>query len=734
MDQGKEILSKCPSCGSRYKVPLAFLGKTLTCKKCGTPFKLAPSPASSPQESISEKPLPEKPPPEEKAQEIAVEDPCRVLGKLAVKYGYASEAQVQEGLELQAKEREAGREKALGLILREQGVISEDQLDSLVSVQQLLTLRQLDVRFGAIAVQNGFADQDAIEKALQEQKRIFKEMGSAKPIGDILVEEGVISQEQKDGILERQQRLQTTAASQEPQGPFELTVSEDGLSATISLREGEVWGSVGELRELLASKGIRYGIVEDHAIEEFLKEGRPFQVAQGKPPVQGGEAVIRYLFNTDPLKVGEIKEGEVIDFRERGPVPQVKAGDLLAERVWPEDRQLGVDVFGNEISPPEEGNVFLRPGTGTRVSGDGMKLHADADGRPELRADGMVYVFSDMEVDGDVDLKTGHIDFHGNIVVAGTVQSGFRVKGGSLTANEIQKGEVETTGDVAVFGGVIGATIKAGGNLRARYIHDSTIEILGDVAVEKEIIDSKIETSGVCSVKKGHILSCQIEAKKGIEASQIGSESSRQCVLVVGTNERARREIERLRGVLAQKKQEKKLLSAQMRDLDRESQRVTAEIGKLAQEQDRALVNRRKIMGKLEEMRKVDPSGKQLEAAERILQALDQEIKERDGVLEVNLEKQEKTAAQIATMQQENARLDGEIAAIANEISSIAEWAKAERGNPVVKCSGEINQYTVIKGINSSITLPESHTGVVIQEVKSRGSDDVVWRMKISRL
>jgi uncharacterized protein len=730
-----EILSKCPSCGSRYKVPLGFLGKTLSCKGCGIPFKLTPS--SSVQ---TKDPHPERPTPEDKVQEIGVEDPCLVLGRLAIKYGYANEEHIREALERRAKEKESGREIGIGQILREKGMISEDQFKCLISVQGLLEMRQLDIRFGTIAVQNGFACEEDVQKVLQEQKRIFKETGAVKPIGEILVETGVISQEQKNGILERQRRLQAVSPSRadapaEPQGPFELTLSEGGLSATISLRGPEPCGSAQEVRSFLAAKGVSYGIVDDQEIEKCLKDGKPFQVAQGKPPVQGGEPVIRYSFNTDPLKVGEIKEGGVIDFRARGPVPQVKKGDLLAEKVWPADRAGGINVFGKEIDPSESGSVFLRPGKGTRISEDGRKLYSDADGKPELRADGKVYVFSDMEVDGDVDLKTGNIDFQGNIVVSGTVQSGFRIKGGSLTANEVLKAEIETAGDVAVFGGVIGAKIKAGGNLRARYIHDSNVEVLGDIAVEKEIIETRIETSGLCSIKNGHIRSCQIEAKKGIEAAQIGSESSRQCILVVGTNERARNEIERMRGERAKKKEEKKLLALRLQEFEKESQRITDKIGVLAQEQDRAMVNRRKVSAKLEEMLKADSSGKQWEAAQTILKALDQEIRDRDGALEADLESQEKIAAQAESVRQEMLRLDQESAAIEEEISSIAAWAKADRGNPVVKCSGEINQSTVIKGTTASIVLPESHTGVVIQEVKARGADDKLgWRMKISRL
>jgi hypothetical protein len=740
MEEEREIISGCPSCGSRYKVPPGFLGKTLSCKKCGTPFKLIESPPNQTKEPIP------KAAADEKTQGIGFDDPCLVIGRLVVKYGYADEGQVREAIAFQAKEKQQGRETSLGEILVAKGMISPDQLKSALSVQELVDARRLDARFGSVAVQNGFAGEKDIDRALEEQKRLFKEKRIIRRIGDILVEAGTMSPEQKEGILERQKRPaegspsgepSRNAASAEPSKGFEIAVSEDGLSASLSWKsELQARPGLDDIKAALAACGICYGLADDRSIDAILKgeQGNgPFKIAQGMAPAAGGAAIIRHHFNTDPLKVGEIKEGGTIDFRERGPVPQVKEGDLLAEKAFPDDGIPGVDIYGRGVAPPVSRDVKLRHGKGTRISEDGTKLYAAAEGRPELRADGKVYVFSDLEIDGNVDLKTGHVDFNGNVVVSGSVQSGFRVKGGSLTANEILKAEVETVGDVAVFGGIIGAKIRAGGNVRARYIHDADIEALGDIVVEKEIIETRIETSGICSLKKGHILSSQIQAKKGIEASQVGSDSSRQCLLTVGTNERARNEIERLKGSILAKKQEKKGLEGRVQELEREAQGIQSRVGVLAQQQDRALVNKRKLSAKMDEVRKLGAPD-QADAVKKLLESLDQEIGETEKSLDAFLENQDKLAAHISTAQQESRRLDEEVAAMEDEIGSIAEWAQGDRGSPFVKVSGSIYQYTSVKGMYASMILPETHSRVTIKEIKARTADGKAeWKMKISR-
>ena len=306
-----------------------------------------------------------------------------------------------------------------------------------------------------------------------------------------------------------------------------------------------------------------------------------------------------------------------------------------------------------------------------------MKLYANVDGRPELRADGKVYVFTDLEIRGDVDLKTGHVDFQGNILVSGTVQSGFRVKGGSLTANEILKAEVEVTGDLVVFGGIIGATVRSGGNVRARYIHDAHVEALGDVVVEKEIMDSRIETSGACSASNGHIRSCHIQAKKGIEAGEMGSEASKQCVLVVGTNDRARNEIERLKRDIALKKEEERTGGpcsgtggggAESPTGDGDSGAGTGPghgQGKDPAGQDGRALNRGKPLPRCRKWR-------------RRSRPCRQEIRDREKVLEAILDRQEKIPEEMALSQQVLKDLRAGDCPVEEEISALTDWAQAE--------------------------------------------------------
>jgi len=529
MDNDNYIITVCPSCNCRYRAPEAILGRTVSCKKCGTGFSLG-----SADESTQKQNLQYVTSEQEKVLELFQDDVYLVIGKLAVKYKFVGDKQLQQALYIQEEGKRVGQKLLLGEVLVVNGMISQAQLDFLISVQKMLEARKLDGKFGTIAVKNGFTTRDEIDSALQEQNNIFKETKTIKLIGDILVESKVLTENQRDAILKTQKRFEKIISVEQKSTDvsdgngqtrtdveFNLTVSEDKLNAFISVNgKGSGTITLDTIKKFLQRKEIEYGIVDDAQIEEYLKnidsKKEPLKIAEGKPPESGKDAYIKYCFETDPLKVGAIKNGGAIDFKDRGDIPHVKEGDVIVEKIPVLEGRPGKDVYGSPIPPKKYYDTKLKNGKGTKISDDRLKIIAKIEGIPEISAMGKVYVSPQLKISGDIGLKTGHVDFEGKIEVSQAIQNGFRVTGNSLTANEILKAEIDMTGDIVVYGGIMGATIKTGGNIRAMHIRDSRIEAYGDVVVEKELIDSKVDTSGACIVNSGSILSSTVAAKKGI--------------------------------------------------------------------------------------------------------------------------------------------------------------------------------------------------------------------------
>ncbi|MBW1609402.1 MAG: DUF342 domain-containing protein, partial [Deltaproteobacteria bacterium] len=602
---------------------------------------------------------------QKEVEKIFQDDSYLVIGKLAVKYKFVSVEKVKEALSIKEEEKQAGRKLFLGEILVANGMISQAQLDFLLSVQKMIETKRLDSRFGTIAVENNFAIQEQIDRALQEQKRIFKETKSVKLIGDILVEFNVLTEEQRDAILLKQKRLKESMSDEEksPEPPdttervecetkFELNVSEDKLNAFLSIK-GEYSGTitVENIKNFLQLEGIEFGIVDDVQITEYLKNSEnkkeTLKSAEGKPPKPGKDAYIKYHFETDPLKVGEIKDGGSIDFKDRGDIPHVKEGDLLAEKIPVMEGKPGKDVYGSPIPPQKPEDMKLKPGKGVKISDDRLQIIAKIDGIPEISAMGKVFVSPQLKISGNIGLKTGHVDFDGKIDVSETIQSGFRVKGNSLTAKEILWAEIEMTGDIVVYGGIIGATIKTGGNIRAMYMRESNIETYGDVVIEKELIDSKIDTSGACIVKRGPVLSSTVAAKKGIHAIQIGSELSKPCNLTVGVDERIKNEINIIKEVILLKIEEHKELKTRLEEINDEPEKNEIQIAEMAQVQDRLMVKRRDIENQMKELAKAGNKARIADAEEE-LKEMDSEIKTAEEDLDKLFNKQDQLPEEIS--------------------------------------------------------------------------------------
>lgn len=736
MDKDNYRITVCPSCQCRYRTPEAFIGRKVSCKKCGTGFKLDFQDENEQKQGRQDASFGQ-----EEVEKISQDDVCLVIGKLAVKYEFVSVEQVKEALSIKEQEKRAGKKVYLGEIMVNHGMISHTQLDFLISVQKMFETRRLDSRFGTIAVKNDFATRDEIDRAFQEQNRIFKKTKILKLIGDILVESNVLTEEERDAILLRQKRFDEITSAEKKRHSandseeqiksdveFDLTVSEDKLSAFISINgENTDPIAIEKIKSFLQMKGIEYGIVDDAQIAACLKNNgnqkKPLKIAEGKPPEPGKNADIKYYFDTDSLKVGTIKGGGAIDFKDRGDIPQVKEGGLLAEKIPVAEGMPGKDVYGCSITAPKPKDTKLRPGKGTAISDDRLKIFAKIDGIPEISAIGKVYISPELNISGDVGLETGHVNFDGKIHVAGAIQSGYRVQGNSLTAKEILKAEIEMTGDIVVHGGIMGATIKTDGNIRAVYIHESHIEAFGGIVVEKEIMESKIDTGGAFIVNSGPILSSAVAAKKGIRAINIGSEVSKPCNLIVGLDERIKNETDQIKEVIPQKIEEKKVLKSRLEELVEMPEKIEKEIGIMVQIQDKGMVKRRNIQKKIEELKK--KGNKDLLAdVEKELKELDSGMKAEEEKIEQLFDKQDQITDEISDIQKKITDSEAEIKEMKDKIAEIIEWSTKEKGIPEVRVSDTIFADTTINGMYSSMTLKKSRKNVLIKEEVFQGADD----------
>ena len=615
----------------------------------------------------------------------------------------------------------------------------------------------LERKFGVLAVKKGFATKEQISRALKEQKRLAGE-GEYMFIGDILIQAEVISENQRSAILEGQKELKDKLAKtdkaeedkkeerftdvkkiQDGSG-YELTIAGDKVDAYICPQQ-EPAPEVGldSIKGLLEMEKISFGLADDAQITDYLASKpsmeAPWKIAQGEQVKPGRPPKIKYHFETDPLIAGTIDESGSIDFKNRGKIPQVEEGEIIAEIIPPTEGVPGTDIYGNPIPPPQYDEVIISSGKGVqRSEEDPLIFVAQKKGRPEVLDNGTLCVSDVLAIPGDIGVETGHVEFDGHIEVAGSVQEGYRVKGKALTADEILQAEVKIDGDIIVSKGIIGATIITDGTVKASHIRDAVIDSLGDINVQTEIYESRIETNGAFNIERGKILSSKVSAMRGINAAEIGSDGSVPCNLVVGIDNRIKKKIARIIFKISEKEKEKEALKSQIPKLRIGAEALEDRIGELAQQEDNRSVKARSLNATLEKLKESNDReniAKVLQLIEHLNQGLDQ-VKDKTGKL---LEEKDQLDSVIRNCTSQIKNSEAQIQELQDENSSIIESAKLQKISAIVKVFGTIYDRTSIQSPKATFIVKGNHQRVTIQEVKITDAQArEKWEMKVSAL
>ncbi|NLB89218.1 MAG: DUF342 domain-containing protein [Syntrophomonadaceae bacterium] len=310
-----------------------------------------------------------------------------------------------------------------------------------------------------------------------------------------------------------------------------------------------------DAKEALAKNNIVEGIKESELRELVSQKrwGQKILVAEGKPPVNGENAKIVFKFPLLSERIGpKIDEDGKANYHDLGLIYNVKMGQLLAEKIPATPGTPGIDVTGKVI-PPKPGLDFRLPkGKNTFSDDNDTMVLAAIDGNVTIR-DNRIVVDQVYELNGDVDFSSGNIDFVGDVVIHGNVNSGFKVHAeGDIQVNGFIEGaEVVAKGNIFVRGGITTGNkgiVKAGGDLVARFVDNSRVEAGGDILIRKAIIQSVVKAGGSVRVRdrKATILGGVIQASMEVESRVLGSQLATGTIVEVGVNPHYREEYQKL--------------------------------------------------------------------------------------------------------------------------------------------------------------------------------------------
>lgn len=747
----------CPHCTAHYQIPSEYSGKSLSCAKCGKRFDIhfeegAKSNAKPEGDSLF----------------VPVDDATLLTGKLALKLNYLSREQLKTAIQRQQKLRAEGEQVLFGELLVREGFLTEVQRDYIVSVQGLKKIRKSDDLFAGIVTQNEFATNKQVDESFKSQKRLFNEDKISRSIAEILTEEGAITPQQRDCSIRVQEKIQeqindkglsipiaeliSKEGSISPEElaaspleaeeavkeeavkeeatkeelieeslppPFTIKVSPDGIHATLVLGKAEGLPALESIIEEISTQGISYNRLPDERIDEFLQSSpapeAEFEIAAGVAPGKSKNAEIEYKFDADPMKIGKMKEDGVIDFKDRGEIPQVRKDDLIAVKIPRERGENGTDVYGKKIESKKPDDIKLRCGKGAGLSSDKKSATANFDGKPIKTPSGIIDVLHSLQITGDVGIETGHIKFDGDVQVAGMVEKDFKVIAGSLTVNELDGGKVDIRGDLNVKGGIIDANVRVGGNLKAKYIRGSKVNVVGDAVIASEIMETDIEIGGSLLSERCKIYENNIGVGGDLTVLNIGSDVSNPDTITLASGGAYDAEKQELINSIKQQQQAIEKINDKMAALEQENSRLNEQIGEAAQRQDKAMVNKRDNPD--------DPAAEaefvaSEEAMNDLFTAQDKIVDETDA-LKAEIEPHNK-----------------EISHFEEEQEALKSLIEKERGSTqCIHAKGQIFEGTLIKGKRTKLTIDKAIHKVSIFEEQYTDKNGIdTWRMKVEGL
>ncbi|MDR0644664.1 MAG: FapA family protein [Treponema sp.] len=362
--------------------------------------------------------------------------------------------------------------------------------------------------------------------------------------------------------------------------PLKLEVTDFDMKAFIIVEPPGIGGCdltaeviIKHLRNNRVVVGIKNDVIEAFVDRPLYRT--PVLVAEGSREVNGKNASIEYLFETNQNKVHlhESRDG-TIDFKNLQIIQNVVQNQPLAKKIPAQEGIKGRDVRGTYLPAKDGVDIPLPLGKNVHVSEDGMTIIADINGQVMLTGN-LINVEPVFVVQGNVGLKTGNIIFLGTVEITGNVEDGFSVKAvGNIVVNGmVGSAEVEAEGDVIVRQGIIGKTkgsVKAGKSIWARFIENAIIDAGNMVIVSDGIINSKVDAYKriVCQGKRARIVGGRLRASEEINALVIGSSSgATETICETGIDPKIKEAIENLSSKKVDKEKELETLTTEIQGL-----------------------------------------------------------------------------------------------------------------------------------------------------------------------
>lgn len=318
-----------------------------------------------------------------------------------------------------------------------------------------------------------------------------------------------------------------------------LRVEEDEMTAWLYLAppdQGQEY-TKDELMTYLRRKGVTQGYHSSNLSAMIKKRvyDREILVAQGREPQEGQEGWFEYLFSPEEYRAPRIREDGSVDYASMNALQNVRKGEKVAVYHYAVQGVNGYTVTGTELKAKAVRD--LPPMHGKGIQRENEAYYAQSDGKIEVK-DGKIDIQNVHQISGDVDAIIGKVEFFGDVIISGNVESGVVIRAGrNIEVHGTMGGAVLFAGgDVILTRGIQGGgKISARGNVFADFIENTTVESGGTVQANS-ILNSTVmaKEKVITTGKRGAIIGGYTHGLKGIEAISAGNDVEIKTILHCG--------------------------------------------------------------------------------------------------------------------------------------------------------------------------------------------------------
>ena len=150
--------------------------------------------------------------------------------------------------------------------------------------------------------------------------------------------------------------------------------------------------------------------------------------------------------------------------------------------------------------------------------------------------DNALCVLDVYEVEGDIDMSVGNVEFNGHVVVHGNVLDDFTIKCKSIIVHgTVGAAFIHCGADAHFLGGVHGnerGRIRVEGTTVAKYLNEADLQSRGDIVIEGGVSSSRVTSWGRLQVER--IIGGNIAAMGGIQTNYLGSDLGIETSICLG--------------------------------------------------------------------------------------------------------------------------------------------------------------------------------------------------------